>query len=211
MDASNLLRMTELGNPWGFASYTDEAMEIIAGSRIGLRRWLEQGLTHKQLGYWLGRPEGTGRGVFDRLVSRRSRNLLTHDVLYCQEFKDKFSVLLKKECVVWASRVAYPRQLPMSLGLQQLYIEEWDETLHVRGLTAGEVEEFGRAVNEGSFDHIMARLAVKVTTNGDGTRVFEDDDVEALSGKSPKAVKKLFDAAQRVSGLDETPAAVGND
>ena len=135
MDASNLLRMTELGNPWSFASYTDEAMEIIAGSRIGLRRWLEQGLTHKQLGYWLGRPEGTGRGVFDRLVSRRSRNLLTHDALNCPEFLDKFPRLLKKECVVWASRVAYPRQPPMSLGLQQLYIEGWDDFDKVKRLT----------------------------------------------------------------------------
>ena len=97
------------------------------------------------------------------------------------------------------------------LGTEEVFIEEWGETLHVRGLTAGEVEQFGRDVNEGKIDDIMARLAVMVTTNGDGTRVFEDDDIEALSGKSPKAVKKLFDAAQRVSGLDETPAEVGND
>ena len=97
------------------------------------------------------------------------------------------------------------------LGSEEVYIEEWDETLTVRGLTAGEVEAFGRSINEGGMADIMARLAVKVTTNGDGSRVFSDDDVEALSGKNPTAVKKLFDAAQRISGLEETVGEVGND
>ena len=59
------------------------------------------------------------------------------------------------------------------LGSEVVEIEEWEEwlkgdKLHVRGLTAGEVEEIGREVNEGSLENIMARLAVKVTTNGDG-------------------------------------------
>lgn len=135
MDASHLLRMTELGNPWGFASYTDEAMEIIAGSRVGLRRWLEQGLTHKQLGYWLGRPQGTGRGVFDRLVPRRYRQLLTHDVLYCQEFKDKFSVLLKKECVVWVGESGLPGQIESTLSCQRLLVRGWEDFDKVKRLT----------------------------------------------------------------------------
>ena len=95
------------------------------------------------------------------------------------------------------------------LGSEEVYIEEWDETLNVRGLTAGEVESFGRSINDGDMSDIMARLVVKVATNGDGSRVFEDGDIAALSGKSMEAVKKLFDAAQRISGLDETVADVG--
>ena len=97
------------------------------------------------------------------------------------------------------------------LGSEEVHIEAWDMTLTVRGLTAGEVEEIGREVNEGDLVNVMARLAVKVTTNGDGERVFADDDAEALGGKSPVAVKALFDAAQRVSGLGEERSEVGND
>ena len=102
------------------------------------------------------------------------------------------------------------------LGSEVVEIEEWEEwlkgdKLHVRGLTAGEVEEIGREVNEGSLENIMARLAVKVTTNGDGKRVFTDDDAEALGGKNPSAVRKLFDAAQRISGLGEERSEVGKD
>ncbi len=97
------------------------------------------------------------------------------------------------------------------LGSEEVYIEEWGETLTVRGLTAGEVEEIGREVNEGKLANIMARLAVKVTTNGDGTRVFTDEDADALGGKSPAAVRTLFDAAQRISGLGEEPGEAGKD
>ena len=97
------------------------------------------------------------------------------------------------------------------LGSEEVYIEAWDETLTVRGLTAGEVEEIGRAVNEGKLDNIMARLAVKVTTNGDGSRVFTDEDADALGGKAPSAIKALFDAAQRISGLGEEPGEAGKD
>ena len=100
------------------------------------------------------------------------------------------------------------------LGSEIVEIPEWEEwlkgdKLHVRGLTAGEVEEIGREVNEGKLANVMARLAVKVTTNGDGSRVFTDEDADALGGKSPNAVKALFDAAQRISGLGEEPGEAG--
>lgn len=91
------------------------------------------------------------------------------------------------------------------LGGESVEMPEWDCTLWVRGLTAGEVETFGKiATGAAGAGQLMASVAVVVTYDEEGgQRVFDESDVEALSGKSPAAVKRLFDAAQRVSGLDE--------
>ena len=90
------------------------------------------------------------------------------------------------------------------LGSEDVEIPEWGETLTVRGLTAGEVEEFGRASADGKLpDDMMAAIVAKVVVNGDGGRVFSDEDVAALSAKNPTAIKRLFDAASRVSKLED--------
>ena len=134
--AVELLRMTELGNPWCFASYTDEAMEIIAGTRPGMRRYLEQGLSHKQLGYWLGRPEGKGRGVFDRLVSRRYRQLLPSTVLNCPEFINKFPPMIKKCVGVGVRGNKVPPVLYSSPEHTSVVtVKSWDDFNKVRRLT----------------------------------------------------------------------------
>ena len=89
------------------------------------------------------------------------------------------------------------------LGSEDVEVEEWGETLTVRGLTAGEVEEFGRQANEGTLTNIMPTLVAMTVINGTGERMFSDDDIEQLAGKSPAAIKTLFDAAQRLSGIGD--------
>lgn len=85
-------------------------------------------------------------------------------------------------------------------------VPEWGMDVTVRGLTAGEVEEFGRAFNNGKAENVMARLVVKVVVDDEGARVLSDEDVEALSGKNSGVIKRLFDAAQKASGLEEDHA-----
>ena len=98
------------------------------------------------------------------------------------------------------------------LGREEVEIEEWGETITVRGLTAGEVEKWGREVNAGSMDNIMPKMVAAVCMNGNGQRLFTDDDIEALSGKSPSAILKLFNVAQKLSGIgdDEEATDSGN-
>ena len=95
------------------------------------------------------------------------------------------------------------------LGSEDVDVPEWGDglTLKVRGLNAGEVEEFGRAVNEGKLDNLLAKMVAKVVMNGDGERVFTDDDVDALAAKSHVPIQRIFQAAQRVSGLDDDEEA----
>ena len=95
------------------------------------------------------------------------------------------------------------------LGSEDVDVPEWGDglTLKVRGLNAGEVEEFGRAVNEGKLENLLAKMVAKVVMNGDGERVFTDDDVDALAAKSHVPIQRIFQAAQRVSGLDDDEEA----
>ena len=95
------------------------------------------------------------------------------------------------------------------LGSEDVDVPEWGDglTLKVRGLNAGEVEEFGRAVNDGKLDNLLAKRVAKVVMNGDGQRVFTDDDVDALAAKSHIPIQRIFQAAQRVSGLDDDEEA----
>ena len=95
-------------------------------------------------------------------------------------------------------------------------IPEWDGTVvQVRALTAGEAEQYGREALQaqsggGSLLNMMARLVVKVVVDELGDRIFGDDDVDAVSGKNAKAVQRIFEAAQVVSGMAEEPEETGN-
>ena len=82
-------------------------------------------------------------------------------------------------------------------------VPEWDTHVWVRGLTAGEVEDFGRRFNTDKLENVMAGVLVKLIEDDDQRRVFEDEDVEALEAKSPQVIKRLFDIASRISGLDD--------
>ena len=98
------------------------------------------------------------------------------------------------------------------LGREEVEVEEWGETVTVRGLTAGEVEKWGREVNAGTLEDIMPKMVAAVCINGNGQRLFTDDDIEALAGKNPKAILNIFNVAQRLSGIgdDEEATDSGN-
>ena len=90
----------------------------------------------------------------------------------------------------------------------EVEVPEWADALNgdrifARGMTAGEVERFGRAMNEGDTDDVMARIVVQTTVYETGLRVFGDDDVEAVSRKNSGVIKRLFEAAQQASGLED--------
>ena len=87
------------------------------------------------------------------------------------------------------------------LGREVVHVDEWDMDVTVRGMTAGEVEAFGAEVTNGKMPQVMARLACLVIVDEDGQRVFSDEDADALGRKNPVAIRTVFMAAQRVSGL----------
>lgn len=97
------------------------------------------------------------------------------------------------------------------LPSEDVTVPEWGGmTVHVRGLTAAERDAFeadsitGRGRNRDvNLRNIRARLVVRCLVDDDGARVFGDDDVDALGGKSAAALNRLFDVASRLSGLSD--------
>ena len=97
----------------------------------------------------------------------------------------------------------------------------WDGTVKVRGLTGTErdaFEESNRQIRpvrgaNGKPDgqevvpmlaNVRARLVVKCALDPeDDTRLFTDQDANALGKKSAKVLDRLFDVASRLSGLTE--------
>jgi hypothetical protein len=92
-------------------------------------------------------------------------------------------------------------------------VPEWKDkdgkpmTVKVRGLTAEEGDAYERAIFEmrGSKvitrDNVRARLVAMSIVNGDGGRVFTDEQASALGKKSRRAIDRLYAVAARLSGL----------
>jgi hypothetical protein len=51
------------------------------------------------------------------------------------------------------------------------------------------------------MENVRARLAAASIVDENGARMFSDEEIEALGGKSAMALDRVFKAAQRLSGL----------
>ena len=96
---------------------------------------------------------------------------------------------------------------------------EWGGTVRLRGLTGSERDEYeasmqkqvgGKPVQD--LRNFRARLVQLSAINEDGTPLFEQNEVAALSRRSSVALSRLFDAACRLSGItdDDVEALEGN-
>lgn len=99
------------------------------------------------------------------------------------------------------------------LGIKDLQVEkvevpEWGGHVFVRGMTGSERDAFEASVVDirGSSQkinmvNVRAKLVSLTICDEDGNRLFEDADVIELGKKSALALQRLFDTAQRLSGL----------
>jgi len=97
---------------------------------------------------------------------------------------------------------------------EKVNVTEWGVEVLIKGLTGAErdsyeaslftVTETGKKVDvKMNRANVRAKLLVKTICNEDGSRVFGDGDVEALGAKSAAALDRLFEVAQRLSGLSD--------
>ncbi len=98
------------------------------------------------------------------------------------------------------------------LTTETVEVPEWGGAVVVRTLTAWERDAFdesmfqlhvgksGVAV-EKKIGNIRARLVSMCCVNGDGGRLFTDEDVERLGQKSGAAMDRVFAVAQRMNRL----------
>jgi hypothetical protein len=97
------------------------------------------------------------------------------------------------------------------LPVEVVSVPEWGMDVRVRALSGTERDAYeascmrrsgpkGEKV-EMSFENIRARLVARSVVDEAGARVFTDADVAALGGKNAAALNRLFEVAQRLSGL----------
>lgn len=94
------------------------------------------------------------------------------------------------------------------LPYRDVEIPEWGGTVRVRTMTGGERDAFEASLYEKvgeelkyRREHFRAKLLSKVIVDDKGARLFSDKDIEQLSGKSARALNRLFDVAQEINGI----------
>ena len=89
-------------------------------------------------------------------------------------------------------------------------VPEWGGDVAVRQLTGAERDAFEAGLvrstpdgkREPDLTHMTAKLVAACMVDGvTGDRLFTDDDVERLAAKSATALRRVFDAAQKLNGM----------
>ena len=97
---------------------------------------------------------------------------------------------------------------------EALEIPEWGGEILVRGFTAAERDEYEQSLidarrvgNETQIkmvsENAKARAAVKCIVNDEGERIFTDADADVLGQKSAKALNRIMEKIQNLSGMSE--------
>jgi hypothetical protein len=94
-----------------------------------------------------------------------------------------------------------------------VHVPEWGGDVMVRGMTGSQRDEFEASIVEMHgqtqtmhFEGIRAKLCSLCLVDEDGRRMFDSDEVDDLGTKSAQALQRIFEVAQRLSGL--TPSDV---
>lgn len=94
------------------------------------------------------------------------------------------------------------------LPTEDVDVKEWGGTVRVRALTGMERDSFEQSIVEQkgkgtrmNIRNIRAKLVALTVVDEEGNRVFSDTDVQALGKKSAAALDRVFEVAQRLSGL----------
>lgn len=108
--------------------------------------------------------------------------------------------LLSREQILQAEDLVY----------EDVEVPEWGGTVRVRGLTGAERDQFEASIvslngRQSKVDtrNVRAKLAALTIIDEDGKRLFTDQDVQQLGLKSAAALDRVFDVAQRLSGLSD--------
>jgi hypothetical protein len=100
------------------------------------------------------------------------------------------------------------------LPTETVLVPEWGGAVKVRGLTGKERDDYeggimvsrrdpatGKLSQTMNLANVRARLVVRSVVDEAGQRIFGDADAELLGDKSAVAVSRIFDVAQRLSGM----------
>ena len=94
------------------------------------------------------------------------------------------------------------------LPTEQVSVPEWGGEVLVRGLTGADRDDFEQSIAEQkgknvkmNLRNVRAKLVALTVVDEDGNRLFSDKDAEVLGRKSAVALNRVFEVAQKLSGL----------
>lgn len=100
------------------------------------------------------------------------------------------------------------------LSTERVTVPEWGGDVLVRGLSGTERDAFEqdivqlrregkKTVKDMDLHNVRAKLVARSIVDEKGARLFEDGEIEALGQKSALALQRVFEVAQRLSGLTD--------
>lgn len=92
------------------------------------------------------------------------------------------------------------------IGSETVNIPEWYGEVTVKGLTLAEKDEWTESIMQGGEANVKgatAKLCIMCMRDDAGARLFSLDDVDALQAKSAAALDRVFQVAQRLSGIGQ--------
>ena len=96
------------------------------------------------------------------------------------------------------------------IKLELVPVPEWDGDVYVKGMTGAERDKFEGSLvimrgkdKQINMSNIRAKLASMTICDENGKRLFNENDVQALSQKSAAALQRVFEVAQKLSGISD--------
>lgn len=105
------------------------------------------------------------------------------------------------------------------LRTELVEVPEWGGAVRIRTLTAAERDSYEQALMrrrggrlEVEMRGARVRLVALCVVDEQGQRLFSDQDIEALEGRSAAAIDRIFTAALKLNGMAEgaIEEALGN-
>lgn len=94
------------------------------------------------------------------------------------------------------------------LPTEDVSVPEWGGTVRVRALTGAERDAFEQSIVEQrgrstrmNLQNLRAKLVALTVVDEEGNRIFSDSDAKLLGKKSALALNRVFEVAQKLSGL----------
>lgn len=94
--------------------------------------------------------------------------------------------------------------------LEDVDVPEWGGKVRVKSLTGTERDGLEASLIEGkgknasvNLANLRAKLVARSIVDDAGNRIFQDADVKALGAKSAAALNRVYEVAQRLSGITQ--------
>ena len=91
---------------------------------------------------------------------------------------------------------------------EEVHVPEWGGTVLVRALDGEERDALEASMIQGkgknaqvNLKNLRAKLVARSIVDENGKRLFEDGDIPALAKKSAAALNRVYEVAQRLSGI----------